>query len=206
MIPRFVITGLVAASESAIAAGMRAAQLTPDDLAPMAGKTLRLNIVDLDMEVWIICGDEVWWLATESQGEADVALSGTLGNLVDTARSMTKPNSPLIFDGLDIRGSVGVLQTMQSMVKKMNLDWEDIITRSLGPIPAQIIIQTLVVARKQWLISRDSLKRQTTDFLSADQKLVLTQTQLEEYRLRISRLTKRIDRLEAKLQRAKKDE
>ena len=37
--------------------------------------------------------------ATESQETADVELSGTLGSLVETARSLTQPNAPLIFEG-----------------------------------------------------------------------------------------------------------
>ena len=62
MIPRLVMTGLVAASEQAISAGMRAADIQPEQLAPMVGKVLKLRVTDLDLDVWIICGDERWWL------------------------------------------------------------------------------------------------------------------------------------------------
>ena len=118
MIPRLVLAGLVAASEQAISAGMYAADIQPEQLAPMTGKVLKLRVTDLDLDVWIICGEDRWWLATESQETADVELSGTLGSLVETARSLTQPNAPLIFEGLDIRGSVGVLQTMQKRFRQ----------------------------------------------------------------------------------------
>ena len=96
MIPRLMIAGLVAASEQVISAGMRAADIRPERLAPMVGKVLKVRITDLDLDIWISCGEERWWLATEPQQSADVELSGTLGSLIETAKALTQPNAPLI--------------------------------------------------------------------------------------------------------------
>ena len=205
MIPRLVMTGLVAASEQAISAGMHAADIQPEQLAPMVGKVLKLRVTDLDLDVWIICGDERWWLATESQETADVELSGTLGSLVETARSLTQPNAPLIFEGLDIRGSVGVLQTMQKTFEAMDLDWEDAITKALGPVPAGMLIQTLRIARSQWTTSRDSMRRQTREFLRSEQKTFVTDYTFSETRARITSLNRQIDRMEARINRLEAD-
>ena len=205
MIPRLMLAGLVAASEQAISAGMRAADIQPQQLAPMVGKVLKLRVTDLDLDVWIICGDERWWLATESQEVADVELSGTLGSLVETARSLTQPNAPLIFEGLDIRGSVGVLQTMQKTFQAMDLDWEDAVTKALGPIPASMLIQTLRTARSQWTTSRDSLKRQTREFLRSEQKALVAGDTFSETEARITSLNRQIDRMEVRMKRLEAD-
>ncbi len=199
MIPRLLIAGLVSTSEKAIAAGMRAANLGADELAPMAGKILKLTVTDLSLDLWVVCGETQWWLCTESQETADVELSGTLGSLVDTARSIAKPNTPLVFEGLDIRGSVGVLQTMQQMFQSLNLDWEDVVTRALGPIPANALITALKTARSQWLTSRESLKRQATDFLRAEQKTLITEDEFDTQRARLTALDRQIDRLNARI-------
>ncbi|MBL6825524.1 MAG: SCP2 sterol-binding domain-containing protein [Litoricola sp.] len=201
MIPRLMLAGLVAASEQAITAGMRAADIQPQQLAPMVGKILKLSITDLDLDVWIVCGESQWWLATESQEAADVELSGTLGSLVETARSLTQPNAPLIFEGLDIRGSVGVLQTMQKTFQAMDLDWEDAVTQALGPMPAGLLIKTLRAARTQWLTSRASLKRQTEEFLRTEQKTLVTGTVFGESESRVTALNRQIDRLDARIKR-----
>ena len=205
MIPRLMLAGLVAASEQAISAGMRVADIRPEQLAPMVGKVLKLRVTDLDLDVWIICGEERWWLTTESQDAADVELSGTLGSLVETARSLTQPNAPLIFEGLDIRGSVGVLQTMQKTFQAMDLDWEDAVTKALGPIPAGMLIQTLRTARSQWTTSRDSLKRQTREFLRSEQKTLLAGDTFSETEVRITSLNRQIDRMEVRMKRLEAD-
>ena len=205
MIPRLMLAGLVAASEQAISAGMRAADIQPEQLAPMAGKVLKLRVTDLDLDVWIICGDERWWLATESQGAADVELSGTLGSLVETARSLTQPNAPLIFEGLDIRGSVGVLQTMQKTFQAMDLDWEDTVTKALGPIPAGMLIQTLRTARSQWITSRDSVRRQAREFWRSEQKALVTDDTFSKTEARITSLNRQIDRTEVRMKRLEAD-
>ena len=201
MIPRLMLAGLVTASELAISAGMHAADIQPEQLAPMTGKVLKLRVTDLDLDVWIICGEDRWWLATESQETADVELSGTLGSLVETARSLTQPNAPLIFEGLDIRGSVGVLQTMQRTFQAMDLDWEDAITKALGPLPAGMLIQTLRTARSQWITSRDSMRRQTREFLHSEQNTLVTENAFSETEAHITSLNRQIDRLEARIKR-----
>lgn len=201
MIPRLMLAGLVGASEKAISAGMKAADIQPEQLAPMVGKVLKLRVTDLDLDVWIICGEERWWLATESQENADVELSGTLGSLVETARSLTRPNAPLIFEGLDIRGSVGVLQTMQKMFQAMDLDWEDVVTKALGPVPAGLLIKTLRAAREQWLTSRESVKRQTQEYLQSEQNTVVTHTTFAHSETRMTALNRQIDRLDARIKR-----
>ncbi len=206
MIPRLVLAGLVAASEKAISAGMHAADIQPEQLAPMTGKVLKLSVTDLDLDVWIICGEDRWWLATESQETADVELSGTLGSLVETARSLTQPNAPLIFEGLDIRGSVGVLQTMQKTFQAMDLDWEDAVTKALGPIPAGMLIQALRTARSQWITSRDSMKRQTREFLHSEQNTLLTENAFSGTEARITSLNRQIDRLEVQIKRLEADD
>ena len=201
MIPRLMLAGLVTASELAISAGMHAADIQPEQLAPMTGKVLKLRVTDLDLDVWIICGEDRWWLATESQETADVELSGTLGSLVETARSLTQPNAPLIFEGLDIRGSVGVLQTMQKTFQAMDLDWEDAVTKALGPIPAGMLIQALRTARSQWIASRDSMRRQTREFLHSEQNTLVTENAFSETEAHITSLNRQIDRLEARIKR-----
>jgi len=201
MIPRLMLAGLVGASEKAISAGMKAADVQPEQLAPMVGKVLKLRVTDLDLDVWIICGEERWWLATESQENADVELSGTLGSLVETARSLTRPNAPLIFEGLDIRGSVGVLQTMQKVFQAMDLDWEDVVTKALGPVPAGLLIKTLRAAREQWLTSRESVKRQTQEYLQSEQNTVVTHTTFAHSETRMTALNRQIDRLDARIKR-----
>ena len=179
---------------------MRAADIRPERLAPMVGKVLRVRITDLDLDIWISCGEERWWLATEPQQSADVELSGTLGSLVETAKALTQPNAPLIFEGLDIRGSVGVLQTMQKTFQDMDLDWEDG-TRALGPVPASLLVKTLRTARAQWLTSRASLKRQTHEFLRSEQSTLITSDLFSDTEKRATALKRQIDRLDARLKR-----
>ena len=201
MIPRLMIASLIATSEQVISAGMRAADIRPEQLAPMVGKVLKVRITDLDLDIWISCGEERWWLATEPQQNADVELSGTLGSLIETAKALTQPNKPLIFEGLDIRGSVGVLQTMQKTFQDMDLDCEDAATRALGPVPANLLIKTLRIARAQWLTSRASLKRQTHEFLRSEQSTLITSDLFSDTEKRATLLKRQIDRLDARLKR-----
>lgn len=201
MLPRLMLAGLIGSSEQILKAAMQHAGLTAEDLAPMSGKVLKFSITDLHFDLWITCGDSQWWLSTDPQGDPDVSLSGTLGNLIETARSMTKPDSPLIFEGLDIRGSVGVLQTMQRMFQALDLDWEDMVTRAVGPVAGQALIQFIKASRAQWKTSRESIARQAEDFVRMEQSTVLTHQRFDPHTQAVSQLMRQIDRMQARLKR-----
>ena len=201
MIPRLALAGLIPKVEQVINGGMKAADIKPEQLALMAGKVLKLTITDLNLDIWVICDKTRWWLATEPQDSPDIELSGSFGSFIETLRSITQPNRPLVFEGLDIRGNIGVLQTMQTMFQAMNLDWENIVTKELGPIPAGILIKTLRRLRSQSLISRDSLRQQAKEFMQAEQKTILTNAYYEDASARVYKLTRQLDRLEARISR-----
>ena len=201
MIPRLAIAGLIAQLEQAINLGMRAADIESDQLAPMAGKILKLSITDLNLDIWVLCDKTRWWLATEPQDNSDIELSGSLGSFIETLRSITQPNRPLVFEGLDIRGNIGVLQTMQNMFQAMNLDWENIVTKGLGPISAGILIKTIRRLSSQSIHSRDSLRQQAKEFMQSEQKTILTNVYYENASARVYKLTRQIGRLEARLRR-----
>ena len=201
MIPRLALAGLIAKLEQAINVGMRAADIRSEQLVPLDGKVLKLRIKDLNLDIWVICDKTRWWLATEPQDSSDIELSGSLGSFIETLRSITQPNRPLVFEGLDIRGNIGVLQTMQTMFQAMDLDWENIVTKGLGPIPAGILIKTLRRLRSQSLLSRDSLRQQAKEFMQSEQKVILTNVYYEHASTRVYKLTRQIDRLEARIRR-----
>ena len=201
MIPRLALAGLIPKVEQAINEGMRAADIKSEQLAPMAGKVLKLRIKDLNLDIWIICDKTRWWLATEPQDDSDIELSGSLGSFIETLRSITQPNRPLVFEGLDIRGNIGVLRTMQNMFQAMNLDWENIVTKRLGPIPAGILIKTVHRLRSQSAISRDSLRQQAKEFMQSEQSTILTNVYYENASARVYKLTRKLDRLEARIRR-----
>jgi len=195
------LTLLVKASESAMRQGMQLAGVTSQHLAPMAGRVLKLEITDLKTDLWLICGDSQWWLATADQGIADVTLTGSLGALVETARSMTDPTSALVLVGLEVRGSVGVLQTLQRLLRDLDLDWQDALSQAIGPIPANLIIRTLRAARDQLSMSRTLAKRQLQDTLQAEHSPVIPVTTYQGTKDRVTMLSRQLERMDARLRR-----
>ena len=90
---------------------------------------------------------------------------------------------------------------MQKTFQAMDLDWEDAVTKALGPIPAGMLIQTLRAARSQWITSRDSMRRQTREFLHSEQNTLVTENTFSETEAYITSLNRQIDRLEARIKR-----
>ena len=198
---RLWLTLVVNASETALRRGMQLAGVTADQLAPMAGRVLKLEMTDLQIDLWLVCGETQWWLATTDQGTPDVVLAGSLGSLLETARSMTDPNSALVLDGLEVRGSVGVLQTLQRLLASLELDWQDALTQAIGPIPAHLIIQGVEAARDQWRTSRATAKRQLDETLMAEASPVIRSATYQETKTRVTALSRQLERMDARLRR-----
>jgi ubiquinone biosynthesis protein UbiJ len=59
----------------------------------------------------------------------------------------------------------------------------------------------LRTARAQWLTSRESLKRQTEEFLRSEQTTHVTAEAFSDAETRVTSLTRQIDRLDARMKR-----
>jgi len=122
----------------------KALQYDPGTLAQLRqldGRSLTVCIEDLKLSVGIHFQDEHLRLSilpssTDNEQQCDVELRGKLADLL----ALLRQTHTLADSGVEVRGKVGLLESIQSVAKNIDIDWEDAIYDSLGPIFSQPLI------------------------------------------------------------------
>ena len=139
---------------------------------------------------------------TAESEKTDISISGKAINI---AKLLLKPDeniSELRRSGIHIEGDVTLLLELARIGKKLDIDWEALLSERIGETPAVIISRGLNQAKT---ISRDLLEQQKTaleGFLQNENSFVPTRSEFEIMTSRLRDLHYRLDRLEANLRQS----
>ena len=101
--------------------------------------------------------------------------------------------------GVELAGSIGLLQQWQTLLQQLDIDWEDAISRVLGdiagPLTADGISQTFSWSKQQG----EEQQRLLKEYLPEELNLVPSKTELDNFNHAVSTLSMDTDRLKARL-------
>jgi ubiquinone biosynthesis protein UbiJ len=182
----------------------RALRLDPDALAALdslAGRTLAFDFENTGLVLYILPITGGVRLETECSAEVDVTIRGTPINLL--AYLLSNPeNSEGITGRLNVSGDVRLAQRFQKIIKGVDVDWEEHLSRWFGGTLARklgiAVRNTMQFARS----TRRTLELDVSEYLRYEKEVLPEQGEVNEYISAIDvlrddaeRLKQRIDRL-----------
>ncbi|MBX2825120.1 MAG: SCP2 sterol-binding domain-containing protein [Gammaproteobacteria bacterium] len=102
-------------------------------LEPLAGKVIAIQVLGLDLVVYLLCTSEGVELARFFDGDIDVTLAGTPMNLL----SMTHDNDALYQGNITIDGELGAALALQQAMMEFEVDWEEHLSGWVGDTATQ---------------------------------------------------------------------
>jgi len=129
--------------------------------------------------------------------QSSTILTGTLEEYIALAQSDAHT---LAGSGIDVQGKVGTLEALQTLIKNIDIDWQDALSQKLGPLalPLHALFKTANdFVRTQ--VSRN--KEIAKEFLEHESGLNVHTEEFRIFQDSVSALRSSTDRLEAKLKR-----
>lgn len=163
----------------------------------LAGRTVALQLREFDALIYLrphVGGLEVF---NHWRGEADVTIEGTIPALL-FANLKREPGTPA---GVRIAGDAGIGQEFQKLVRLLDIDWEDRLSRFVGGTVAHQIGRTF---RELGSFGRDSAQRvgeNLREYLQHETRDLPLREEVEQFNDAVDFLRTDIDRLEARLQK-----
>ena len=118
--------------------------------------------------------------------------------------SLLKQPTNLKHSGVELRGSVGLLQQWQQLLQQLDIDWEDVFHQVLGdiagPVAADALRSGTYWARQQ----QQEQQRLMAEFLTEEIHVLPTQVEADNLFSGISQLVEDTDRLSARIQKLQK--
>lgn len=124
-------------------------------------------------------------------------LKGTLPALV----GLLKQPTTLADSGVELLGSIGLLQQWQQVLSQLDIDWEDALGELLGDMASQPLASVLKDS-VSW-IKRQGLQheQQLKNYLYEELKLTPAKSELTAFYQQVDQAKLTLDRLEARLNR-----
>jgi ubiquinone biosynthesis protein UbiJ len=170
---------------------------TLDSLATLEGDVVEIDVLNTDIKLFILPSARGFTLASNYEDKADVSIKGSPAALLGmiTAEKVGAGD-------VEIIGNVGMAHKLQSILKKMEVDWEEHLSQIIGDIAAHKVGNFVKGMSKLAKASAKTIGLDISEYLRYEKEAILDQSELDEFnhavdkvRNDVERLQKRVDRL-----------
>jgi len=147
----------------------------------------------------IYCGesDRLRVLA-ESEREPDTVISGSPSALL----AMAVPDWFGQHSGVRIEGDAGAAQALEQLLRKLDPDWEGLLTEQFGPVLGHQIWRLLGDSFNHSRRLAEVAGQQMTHYLREESGLLTTRAEFQSFARDVDELREAADRLESRLRRS----
>ncbi|WP_295803486.1 SCP2 sterol-binding domain-containing protein [uncultured Microbulbifer sp.] len=188
--------GFDATLETAINSALRYDPGTRARLDKLAGKVLAVALSAPKMNLFLVIEDERIEVHSRWGGEVTTELQGSAIAFLQLLKNRDATPAKL---GVTVRGSSAFLAELQSILRDLDIDWEEPLSKLVGDSPAHQI-GLGVRAAAGWL--KDALGKApgaAAEAVSEEWQVTPPQAQFEAFAEDVSELVQGVDRLEARI-------
>ena len=168
-------------------------------LARLEGRILAIHYSQPRGQLFIRIRGQKLQFSALCEEEPDASLYGStraLAGLLLQGRALHS----LREHGVELRGSTGFVQELQSLLLDLDLDWEYHLSRITGDLPATFLGQGLRAGRQAGATAVASAKATLHDYLAHESGWIASQEEYHAFADELVQTGLRLDRLQARLQ------
>lgn len=135
-----------------------------------------------------------------AQGEVDATIHGSPMALMRLSTSVDS-GATLLSSDIDIDGDMRVAEAFSNILKEVDIDWEELLSKLVGDIIAHQAGQVVRSGSDWFKQSVDAMQRNTSEYLSEESQLTPAEAELSYYMDQVDTLRADTERLTARVQR-----
>ena len=174
-------------------------------LQQLEGKKIRFEISDWGIYFYILPKHNGIELRSKITGDADTTISGRLHDLVHIGLATDKSQA-IKKHRIQFNGDAHLGMTMQQILSQLDIDWEEHLAQLIGDIPATTISKGIKKLFDFGKSVRDSLIRNSSEFIHHEAKLSPTADELESFYADVTKTRHDVERLEQKIRFLKQEQ
>ena len=164
----------------------------------LQNKVIQLHIKDLGIDLYSLVGQSDIQVLGEYADRPDATISGTLVGLVKLSRSEDSATAMLESD-VEIIGDMRVAEGFSRLLSEASIDWEELLSKLVGDIPAYQI-GTTVRKGNEWVAeSAEAMKLNVAEYLSEESRMVPARAEVTMFMEAVDELRLAADRVEARI-------
>ncbi len=169
-----------------------------DKLAAFSGKTIKLEILGINKELYMFPDDKGMQVRTEHEGPVDTVLRGTPVSLFKMGLVSNAAN--LLLKGeVEISGDTRLGHQFKNVFSQMDIDWSEPLANLVGDVFAHQIHQSATKLGQWGKDTVKSISMSFSEYLQEESRDVVTETELKIFNDEVDQLRNDVDRLQAKI-------
>ena len=196
-------TPFLSAVEAAINAWLKLDDEALPRFAELDGKIICLHIIGLDFNLYFFpsaSGIQVLgnYPSEEDGGVVDATIHGSPMALI---RLSTSSNSgeTLLKSDVEIDGDMHVAEKFSAILKEVDIDWEELLSKLVGDIIAHQAGQVARGATNWFQETVEAMKLNTGEYISEEAKLSPADAEIRDHLEQVDDVRMSVDRLEARI-------
>lgn len=175
-------------------------RLDPEGSAALGrfnGKVIAIELVGSPLVLYCLPGPGSLMLLSQYRGNPDTTLSGRPLALL---KLVTGDSRRVLFEGeVKIRGDVELGQQFKQVLDRLQIDWEEAMSRITGDIVAHKAGHFLREVGSWWANSRERISANGAEYLQQEMWVLPTRPEVEQFYREVETLRDDVARLKARL-------
>lgn len=173
---------------------------TLEALATLEGDVVEIDVLNTDIRLFILPSVKGLTLALEHEDKADVSIKGSPAALLGmiTAEKVGAGD-------VEIIGNVGMAHKLQSILKKMEVDWEEYLSQIIGDIAAHKVGNLVREMSQLAKASARTIGLDISEYLRYEKEALLDQSELDEFNHAVDKVRNDVERLQKRVERLGKE-
>jgi len=169
---------------------------TLDALATLEGDVVEIDVLNTDIRLFILPSVRGLALKSKYEDKADVSIKGTPAALLGmiTAERVGAGD-------VEIIGNVGLAHKLQSILKNMEIDWEEYLSQIIGDIAAHKVGNLVRDMSQLAKASARTIGLDISEYLRYEKEALLDQSELDEFNHAVDKVRNDVERLQKRIER-----
>lgn len=173
-------------------------------LQALQGKLIHLRITNPGFDLYFLPTAEQVRISATYDATPDVSIQGSALAFMRLAQAEDSGKA-MLENGIKIDGDLGLGTEFSKILREIDVDWEELLSRAVGDTIAHQAGQ-MARTTKGWLDqSAQAMRLNTQEYLQEEARLIPAEAELNYYYEQIDQLRMDADRLEARLNRLVKE-
>ena len=169
-------------------------------LQSLQGKLICLHVTNPDLRLYFLPTAERVMVASDYAATPDVTIHGSAIALMHLANA-NDSGKAMLANGIKIDGDLGLGTRFSQILREVDIDWEELLSRAVGDLVAHQMGQ-LARTSKGWLDdSAHAMRLNTQEYLQEESRVTPADAEVRHYLDAVDTLRLDTDRLEARLKR-----
>jgi len=172
-------------------------------LQALQGKLICLHISNPDVQLYFLPTADQVRVTTRYAAAPDVTIHGSALGLMRLSAS-NDAGKAMLEHGIKIDGDMGLGNHFSQILREIDVDWEELLSRAVGDVVAHHLGQVVRNAQGWLGDSSHAMRLNTQEYLQEEARVVPADAEIRQYLDAVDTLRADTARLEARLKRLEK--